>query len=70
MVKQTKLRKIIDEKGITPYRLAKDCHIAPTDVYNILKGMRPAFPRWRKSISEYLGIPEEEIFMEEGEDNV
>jgi len=48
--KQEKLRSILEEKNITPYRLAKDCNISPTDIYNILNGERKIFPKWRKSI--------------------
>lgn len=59
---QKKLRKILNERGITPYRLGKDCKIGTCHIYNILNGDCKIFPRWRKSISEYLGLPEEDIF--------
>lgn len=62
MVHKTKLKQIIDERKITPYRLAKDCNISTSLIYGVVKGTQQVFPRWRKSISEYLELPEEEIF--------
>lgn len=64
MVQQNKLRAIIEERGITPYRLAKDCNISVTLIYGALNGTVSFYPRWRKSIAEYLGMTEEEIFEE------
>lgn len=59
---QKKLRELLTEREITPYRLAKDCKIGTNHIYNILSGDCKIWPRWRKSIAEYLGLPEEDIF--------
>ena len=67
-MKQTKLKNLLQDKGVSPHRLAMECKIAPSTMYSILNGKICAYPRYRKSISEYLGLPEEDIFIdEEGE---
>lgn len=68
MKKQTKLKEILRERNITAYRLAKDCKINQTIVYNCLNGKQHIYPKWKKIISEYLALPEEEIFINEEED--
>lgn len=65
---QTKLKAVLKDKKITAYRLAKDCNIATANVYNLLNGKQWAYPKWRKTISEYLGIPENQIFELEEEE--
>ena len=61
-MEQKKLKKIMQERGITAYRLAIDCKIALSDIYPAINGKKTMFPRWRKSIAEYLKMEEKEIF--------
>lgn len=63
MVKeQIKLKEVLKERRLSAYRLAMDCHIATTNIYNCLNGKQYIYPKWRKAISEYLKLPEEELF--------
>lgn len=64
-VKQEKLKGILAERGISAYRLAKDCGIASQNIYNCLSGKQYVYPKWRQKISEYLGLSEEEIFIQD-----
>lgn len=61
-MEEKKLKRILKEKGITAYRLAMECHIATPDMYMAINGKKPMFPKWRKAISEYLNVPEQELF--------
>ena len=51
---QRKLKEILKQRGISAYRLAIDCHIATTNIYNCLNGKQYMYPKWRKTIAEYL----------------
>ena len=59
-----KLKNVLDEKGISMYRLAKLSNIASPDLYSALSGKKVLFPNWKKRISEALEMPEEELFEE------
>lgn len=67
-MEQMILKKILKERDISAYRLAKECHIAPCDIYQALNGKKPMFPRWRKSISNFLQMDEKQLF-ERGEND-
>ena len=67
---QKKLKTILKERGISAYRLAIDCSIATTNIYNCLNGKQYIYPKWRKAISEYLNMSEEDIFEDETEQAV
>lgn len=58
------LKNVLDEKGISMYRLAKLSNIASPDLYSALSGKKVLFPNWKKRISEALDVPEEELFEE------
>lgn len=64
-----KLLTVIDEKGISRYRLAKMASITPQDLYAVFSGKRIMFPSWRKRICEALEMTEEELFPKEGDIN-
>jgi len=61
-MEQIILKRILKERNITPYRLARDCKIALPDIYQALNGKKQMFPRWKKSIAEYLQMPEDALF--------
>ena len=69
MLKQTKLKAILKERGITPYKLAKDCGIAHNIVYCVLNGKLYPYPAWKAKVSNYLGIPEEDLFIVDEEED-
>lgn len=59
-----KLKNVLEEKGISKYRLAKKSNIASPDLYSALSGKKVLYPNWKKRISEALEVPEEELFEE------
>lgn len=64
-MEQVVLKKVLKERGITAYRLALDCRIALPDMYQALNGKKAMFPRWKKSIANYLHMSEEDLFGKE-----
>ncbi len=67
MIKQTKLKAILEDRGITPYRLSKDTGIASNMIYNIINGKVFIYAGWKERISNYLELPPESVFIEEEE---
>ena len=63
-MKYKNLMTVLHDRSITPYRLAKDCHISTSDIYQVLSGKKPMFPKWRRAISEYLNVNENALFGE------
>lgn len=61
-----KLKSVLEERGLTKYRLAKMANISTQDIYSLFSGKKILYPNWRKRISEALEIPEEDLFEEEG----
>lgn len=59
-----KLKNVLEEKGISMYRLAKLSRIASPDLYSALSGKKVLYPNWKKRIAESLEMPEEELFEE------
>jgi hypothetical protein len=56
------LLDILKERNISKLQLALKCEIACSDLYNAINSNRPFYPKWRKSISNFLGVDEELIF--------
>ena len=56
------LIKILKEREITKLQLALKCEITPSDLYSAINGNKPFYPAWRRKISRYLEIDENEIF--------
>lgn len=56
------LLEILETKGISKLQLACKCGMATTDLYSAINGNKPFYPKWRKSISDFLGVDEELIF--------
>lgn len=55
------LKKILDERGITPYKLAKELKITPSTFYDWSKGRYSPKYEKLKNIADHLGIPVETI---------
>lgn len=51
-------------RGMTQFDLAIKTRISQTDICQIELGKRPVFPKWRRKLSEALGVPEEKLFPE------
>lgn len=58
------LMKVLEEKNISRYQLAKGAKIAPPDIYKCFSGKQSFYPKWRKNIAEYLGVNETDLFDE------
>lgn len=56
------LLEILETKGISKLQLACKCGMATTDLYSAINGNKPFYPKWRKSISNFLEVDEELIF--------
>ena len=59
-----KLQSTLKERGISRLQLAMGAGVTPSDLYNALNGNRPFYPAWRQRISEFLDIPENDLFEE------
>lgn len=49
------LNEILEDAGITPYRIAKDIHVPPTRIGDIIKGKRAITVDTAMRLSAYLG---------------
>lgn len=49
------LNEILEDAGITPYRIAKDIHVPPTRIGDIIKGKRSITVDTAMRLSAYLG---------------
>lgn len=65
MQNQTKLLRILSERGISKLHLAQECRISPSYVYDVTNGKRVAYPRFKREVANYLGMTEEELFGKE-----
>lgn len=61
----TRLKKTLDVRNITIYRLAKMSKINTQDLYTALKGKKPLYPNWKKRIADALGTDVDSLFNEE-----
>lgn len=57
-----KLEQVLRDRGISKCALAMKCGIPPSALYNALNGKIVIWPKYKKSISDYLGMTEEELF--------
>lgn len=64
---QKKLKAILQERGISTYKLSRECDIHSPDMYNCINGKMCIYPKWKNRIAEYLELPEEDIFEDEEE---
>lgn len=59
------LKEILNERGITAYKLAKETGLNIGSLYNAINGKTYFYPKMKSVIASYLGLSEEEIFGEE-----
>jgi transcriptional regulator with XRE-family HTH domain len=55
-----------ERKGWSKTKLGIRADINPVSVGQIELGRMPAWPAWRKKISQALGVPAEELFDQDG----
>jgi predicted transcriptional regulator len=58
------LIKVLKERNLSKLQLALETKIAPADLYCAINGKKPFYPAWRRRISEYLKVSEEELFSD------
>lgn len=59
------LLSILNERGISRYRLACLADIPVSRIYGALAGREPLHPAWRHRIADALQVPEAELFPEQ-----
>lgn len=59
-----KIKALLDEKGITPYRMAVDLDFPQSTVSEWVNGAYAPKPDKLLKISRYLGIPIEDLIEE------
>lgn len=62
------LRNEMNRKGLSSNKLALGSMISPANFSQAINGKTPMFPAWRRRISEYLGMPQGELFPEYAKD--
>lgn len=60
------LKEILQERGMSKYRLAKDCNITPSNIYAGFNGRCKFYEGWKVRVAEVLNMEIEEIFGTEG----
>jgi len=62
----SKLATLRKERLLTQGQLGALVNLSQSSVSNFETGRRPAWPRARKSLAMFYGIPERELFNTEG----
>lgn len=65
----SKVKAVIEERGISRNRLAMMSGITPSAIYNLFNGNVPLYPGWKRRIAEALDMDESDLFPEGGESN-
>lgn len=58
----SRLREERLRRGWSQTKVTMQTGISTTDVGLLERGLRPAYPAWRRKLSALYGIPEEELF--------
>lgn len=64
-----KLRQVRQERGISLVDLTRLTGIGPSDISQMERGLRVAYPGWKARISRALGMPAKDLFTEVEEDD-
>lgn len=59
-----KINEVLKERGISKAQAARMANIPQNDFYQATNGKRSFFPAWRKRLSAFLNVPEDELFPE------
>lgn len=59
---ENKIKQLCKEKGVTPYRVAKDLGINPSVVYNYIDGDRVPTTERSIKIAKYFGVTVEDVW--------
>jgi predicted transcriptional regulator len=59
---QMKLTRILEERNLSKLQLSLKAGIAPSDLYRAINGKIPFYPKWKRQVSEYLQVSQDEIF--------
>ena len=61
-----RLREVRSAKSMSQLALAKLTDISPWDISRIENGVLKPYPGWRKRLAKALGVPERDVFPEDG----
>ena len=64
-----KLLSALKEREISKLQLALAVGISPSTLYSAINGKVPFYPKYKRTISKYLGIDEAVLFSERGGDD-
>lgn len=68
-MKHKRVKEILSERGISIRKCAIAIGITQPDLCNAINGVKPMYPKYRRLLSEYLGIDEAVLFpIEDGGD--
>lgn len=62
MIQINIVREVREKQKMTILELARRTRISPTDLSQMERMRRPAFPSWRRRISRALNVSEAELF--------
>lgn len=65
LMKNDMVISVMSERGISIRQCAKDIGISRPDLSSALNGRKPMYPKYRRLLSEYLGIAEEVLFPDD-----
>lgn len=60
-----KLKELLEEKSVTPYRVAKEIGVSQTTIKNWVTGYTAPKERHIKAIADYFGITTDELLGKE-----
>lgn len=64
-----KMRAERQRRGWSLVTVCQKTGISPPDISLIERGHKPAYPGWRRRLSQAFGLPEDELFTVEVEDD-
>ena len=59
------LLREIESRNITRHKLARECDINPSDMYQAIKGDKKFHKGWKERICKYLDMEYSDLFDEE-----
>ncbi len=62
----SKLREAMKNKGLTVTKTGLALGVNPSLISQILAGNRYSYPKLRRRLAELVGVPETELFTEQG----
>lgn len=64
-MKHENVKRVLSERGLSIRKCAAEIGISQPDLCNAINGVKPMYPKYRRLLSDYLGIDEEVLFPNE-----